>query len=460
MRKQSLQRGAAAMLAAVLVVALLLAAPRADGTAPARPAADQRAGLPDVVSADLDTDGVRDYWTADRMRAALPLDLDPLGRLINPRASGGGGAPAPRATTLTAPRSTGKLFFRTPQGDAVCSAASVNTAQRNVIITAGHCAHTGPRSPCGLFGNCPQYFSRFLFVPRYTNGRAPFGSWVGTRAITHREWIASEDLDRDQALIEVASRNGRRLVDVVGGNGLAWNFPPRESDISVWGWPAESPYDGETVKRCTGTTTSRDSSGDAFIRCPLTGGASGGPWFIGMTSSNVGFIWAVTSRRTTVGTPYLLAHPLDSSIRRLLSNARVYSRTPDATTPTVSNPATLASYPRTSGSSRLSLSAARSSVGRGQRAVLRARASADTSLLLDVRFSRTGAWSRVTSGRTSSTGALDFRVRVVSVGDRWYRVRSATARTSGVRIRVYPCPLPYDRTPSVVDATVCTNPVG
>lgn len=440
------------------MAALLLAAPRAGGTAPARPTADPRSGLPDVVSADLNTDGVRDYWTADRMRRALPLDLDPLGRLITPKASGGGGSLAPRASTLTAPRSTGKLFFRTPDGDAVCSAASVNTAQRDVIITAAHCAHTGPRNPCGLFSNCPQYFSRFLFVPRYTNGRAPYGSWVGTRAIAHREWVTSENLDRDQALIEVAPRNGRLLVDVVGGNGLAWNFPPRESDVSVWGWPAESPYDGETVKRCVGNTAPRDSSGDAFIRCPLTGGASGGPWFIGRTSSSVGFIWAVTSRRTTVGTPYLLAHPIDSSIRRLLSNARVYGRSPDATMPVLSNPANLASYQRTSGSSRLSLTASRSSIGGGQRALLRARSSANTSLLLDVRFSRTGPWSRVTSGRTGSTGVVDFRVRVVSVGQRWYRVRSATARTSGVRIRVYPCPLPSDRTPSAVDATACTNP--
>lgn len=447
-----LRRGASVLATMLVAVALLLVVPRPDGAAAPRP---QAAGLPDVVSADLDTDGVRDYWTADRMRSAIPLDLDPLGRLIAPGTTSG--APAPRATPLTAPRSTGKLFFRTPQGDAVCSAASVNTAQRNVIITAAHCTHTGPRNPCGLFSNCPQYYSSFLFVPRYTNGSAPFGSWVGTRAITHREWIDSENLDRDQALIEVAPRSGRRLVDVVGGNGLAWNFPARESEISVWGWPAESPYDGQTVKRCSGSTADRDGSGDAFIRCPMNGGASGGPWFIGKINSNVGFIWAVTSRRTTVGTPYLLAHPLDSSIRRLLSNARLYGRTSTTDTPVLSNPARSASYPAPRATA-VALSAARSSVGRGQRAVLRARTRADTSLVLDVRFSRTGPWSRAASGRTGPRGRYDFKVRVVSVGDRWYRVRTASARSGSARVRVYPCPLPYDRTPSVVDATACTSP--
>ncbi|KRB74058.1 hypothetical protein ASE01_18870 [Nocardioides sp. Root190] len=441
------------MLGTTLVAVLLLVP--ASGRATGSPTSSR---LPDVVAVDLDPGAVRSYWTGSRMRSALPLDLDAAGDLIDP------GPPATsrvRARAgLASPRSVGKLFFRTPQGDAVCSAASVNTAQKNVIITAAHCAHTGPRNPCGLLRNCPAYFTKFLFVPRYANGTAPDGSWVGTRAITHRQWVQSEDLDYDQALIEVAPRSGRNLVDVVGGNGLAWNFPARQTDIHIWGWPAEAPYDGQTVRRCTGSATPLDSSGDAFIPCPLNGGASGGPWFIGKVSPNIGFIWAVTSRRTTVGKAYLLAHPLDSSIKKLLSNARLYSRASTTRTATTvqSNPAVLTPFAVRAATSP-SVSAVRSHVGRGQLAVLRARAASGTTLTLDVRFSLRGSWSRVTSARVGSTRTIDFTVRVASVGDRWYRVRTSTTRSAAARVRVHPCPLPYDRTPAVVDATECISPV-
>lgn len=448
-------RCCAAALGTVLVAALLLVTPAPGGAAGVVPSA---APLPDVVAADLDPGGVRAYWTPARMASAVPLDLDVLGDLIAPSAPAAGRVSARAA--LASPRSVGKLFFATPQGNAVCSAAAVNTAQKNVIITAAHCAHTGPRNPCGLLQNCPAYFTKFLFVPRYANGTAPDGSWVGTRAITHTAWIQREDLDFDQALIEVAPRSGRNLVDVVGGNGLAWNFPARQTDIHVWGWPAESPYDGQSVRRCIGSTVPLDRSGDAYIPCPMNGGASGGPWFIGMVTSNVGFIWAVTSRRTTSGKQYLLAHPLDSSVKKLLSNARVYSRasTTGAGTSVQSNPAVLTPFAARAATSP-SVAAVRSHVGRGQRAVLRARAAAGTTLTLDVRFTLRGSWSRVTSARVGSTGTLDFPVRVARVGDRWYRVRTSTSRSSAARVRVHPCPLPYDRTPAVVDATECISPV-
>jgi V8-like Glu-specific endopeptidase len=440
------------MLATVLVAALLLVAPPG-GAAGVVPAA---APLPDVVAGDLDPGGVRAYWTERRMRSAVPLDLDVVGDLIAPSPPARGRVSARAA--LTSPRSVGKLFFTTPQGPAVCSAAAVNTAQKNVIITAAHCAHTGPRNPCGLLRNCPSYFTKFLFVPRFANGSAPDGSWVGTRAVTHRQWVEGEDLDFDQALIEVAPRNGRNLVDVVGGNGLAWGFPARQTDVHVWGWPAEAPYDGQSVQRCVGSTASLDSSGDAFIPCPLNGGASGGPWFIGMVSPHVGFIWAVTSRRTVSGKQYLLAHPLDSSIKSLLYNARINARVSGTVAvPVQSNPSVLTSRTvRAVGTP--SVAPLRFNVGRGQRAVLRARAAAGTTLVLDVRYSLRGRWSRLRSGRVGSTRTLDFTLRVGTAGDRWYRVRTATRRSSAARIRIHPCPLPYDRSPAVVDATACSGP--
>lgn len=433
----------------VLALGFLLATPaagrvRSDG---AEGAAGPVAFAHASFAQSLDTTGVEEYWTADRMRAARPLGLDEVGNAITPRAA----APrsASRAAVLAAPRSVGKLFFTAPEGNAVCSAAAVNTAEKNVIITAAHCAHSGMPKACGLLGTqtCPgQYYTNFLFVPRYANGAAPDGEWVGTRAITHRQWIDAEDLEFDQALIEVAPRNGVNLVSVVGGNGVAWNYPATESDIRVWGWPAETPYNGETVQRCGGNTTPFNGSGDAKIPCPLTGGASGGPWFISMANANVGFIWAVTSRRTISGPAHLIAHPLGRSILSLLSVARS-SRVVSSTTA------------RAASRASISLRAVPPRVGRGQLVRLRSRTSANTRVVLGVRYSARGAWHRVQVKRTGADGIVEFGQQPARVGLRWYRVRTATA-SEIVRVRVYPCPLPVDRTPAVVDATGCTAPVG
>lgn len=440
--KRSVARCVAALSGTGLVASLLLVAPQAVPQAKAEVRTT-------AVSAVLATDGVADYWTPERMESAVPLDLDADGDPIEPAASAG--TSRARAATLTAPRSVGKLFFTMPEGNAVCSAAAVNTAEKNVVITAGHCVNSGGRQT--LLGcSAGRYFTNFLFVPRYASGAAPDGQWVGTRAVTHAQWISQCDaFAHDQALIEVAPRNGRNLVDVVGGNGLAWGFPVAQPDISVWGWPAEAPYDGRTVRRCNGSTAALDSSGDAFIGCPMNGGASGGPWFVGMVNPNVGFIWAVTSRRTTSGPAYLLATPLGESIKTLLANARANAR-PITTTPTATAPATTL---RTTG---LAVTPNRTLIGRGQRLMLRIRTNPRSWTATYVGGSSRGPWTRVATRWTDGAGVASVTLRLSKVGYRWYRVRNAKGRSVVLRVRVHVCPLPYQRDPAVVDDTGCSGP--
>lgn len=429
-----------------VVATALLAAPASGRTAgaPPSPAMVTASG---VVEHVLSSEGVLDYWTPARMRAARPLDLDPSGRLVR------GDAPArtTSARALTSPSTAGKLFFSTSAGDAVCSASTVNTARRDLIITAGHCVHSGPTGGLlPLFG-APEAYTNFLFVPRYTNGSAPHGRWVGLRSWTFPAWTERGNPTYDQGLIRLAPRNGRRIVNVVGGNGVAWGYPPREDGVRVWGWPAESPYDGETAHRCAGPTTSFQGSGDAKISCRMTGGSSGGPWFLSMVSRNVGFVWAVTSRRTITGPPYLIAHPLPREIRGLLATTdRAAARSAGTTQPTSS---------RTAYRSRLVLRALDPVVGRGQAGRLRARTAPQTRVVLDVRFRRDAPWRRaVHVGRTNGEGVVVFSIRMVRPGLRWYRARARTGRTDPVRIRVRRCPLPLDERRAVVDATGCTAP--
>ncbi|WP_157538605.1 MULTISPECIES: trypsin-like serine peptidase [unclassified Nocardioides] len=450
--RKSVVRCWAALSGVGLVASLLLVAPQLADASGALP---ERAATASAASALLSTDGVADYWTPARMRSAVPMDLDADGDAI----AGSGpatGTTRARAATLTAPRSVGKLFFTTAQGNAVCSAAALNTAQKNVVITAGHCANSGG-VPNLLGCSKGRYYTNFLFVPRYANGSAPDGQWVGTRAVTHQQWISECDaFEFDQALIEVAPRNGRNLVDVVGGNGVAWNFPAEQADINVWGWPAETPYDGMTVKRCHGTTTELDANGDAFLSCPMTGGASGGPWFVGMVGSNVGYIWAVTSRRTTTGPAYVLAYPIGDSIRTLLADARLNARTVASSSTTTS---TTTSTSPTRAVTGLSVTPNHSVIGRGQLVVLRIRSAARRWVAIDAsRRSARGPWTRVATRWASASGTVAVSQRLVRVGYRWYRVRNAAGRQVVVRVRINVCPLPAQRSAAVVDNTGCTGP--
>lgn len=264
---------------------------------------------------------VRRYWTRARMAAAVPIE-----ELVPSLGASTSGADAPRRTPgragVRTPRTTGKLFFNVDGGAAVCSAAAIKTEKRNQVITAGHCVHTGPNPGGILLPPDPHFYSDWLFVPRYRNGAAPFGRWVANGAWAFTGWIENEAFKFDQAIISFKKRNGRRLVDQVGGNEVVWGKDQRQWGTRIWGWPAEAPYDGETPQRCDGRTVPFENSADAAMNeCDMNGGASGGPWLLprGRTV-NTGRIWAVTSRRV-IGEPILLARPLPREIRRMIRSA-------------------------------------------------------------------------------------------------------------------------------------------
>lgn len=400
-------------------------------------------GGTEAIVVPRDTDRVRAYWTQARREAAVARDLAPDGSVLPAAAAGRSGAAPPAARGAGTPRTAGKLFFTSRSGDGVCSASAVSTPARNAIITAAHCVHSGP----GGILSPAEYFTDFLFVPRYDRGSAPDGSWVGTGVAVHRAWVEDGDLALDQALITVAPRAGRNLVDVVGGNGLAWGYPVAESGVRIVGWPAQAPYDGETAQQCAGSTSAFDGSGDAQLPCGLNGGASGGPWFLRMLGADVGFVWAITSRRTTTGPRYLVAHPLTAAIQTLLAAVGGGDR-PLA--------------PRAAKPRRPRLSASATTVGRGERYTLRVRARPGTRLVLQTRVAAGRPWVRVRGVRTDAAGTALVAVTGATPGTPRYRVkvRRSPRVSAVVRVSVRACPLPPARSAAVVAGLRCTAPVG
>jgi hypothetical protein len=261
---------------------------------------------------------VRDYWTAQRMAAAVPL--------AGPAAPDLGG-PAPAETAATpsyarpaAPGSTaaarlrsgvvgsaaaqraamdvsadssgfprrvhGKVFLTLGDTDYVCSATVVDSAAHTVVWTAGHCVNG---SDIGL-----GFASNWMFVPGYIQGQAPYGSWSATTLMTTDGWQSGSNLRLDVgAAILARDYEGRGIQDVVGGRGIAFD-QPRNQSFDVYGYPAVDPntallppnFDGERLFRCGSGRIANDrppGSGPETmeIDCDMTAGASGGGWVIG-----------------------------------------------------------------------------------------------------------------------------------------------------------------------------------
>ncbi|HET6741331.1 MAG TPA: hypothetical protein VFH76_20440 [Kribbella sp.] len=256
------------------------------------------------------------YWTAEKLRNAIPADL-PSGSVAGTPAKQGassGIASRPVAplggnklTNDTVPSTAGKLFFTDNGLNYVCSASTINNGYKNLIITAGHCVHSGQGG---------AWHSNIVFAPAYYNGQSGYGLWNWSQARAFDSWINSSDFTHDQAFVTLQQRNGANLIDTVGGNGLVWGNGQNQPGTRIWGWPAEPPYNGEVPYYCDGDTYAWGGS-DAALTCSMNGGASGGPWFKDRIDANLGYVFAVTSRRTTSGTPTLLSTPNTPDVKTM-----------------------------------------------------------------------------------------------------------------------------------------------
>lgn len=229
-----------------------------------------------------------EYWTAERMRAALPGDALVAGKTPSGAsesvkagrertvATQKARPVRPGATAQTPVAHIGKVFFTLGGSNYVCSANAVSSANESTVATAGHCLNEGP----GTFA------TRFTFVPAYQNGSAPYGQWTATELHAPTNWTSGGDITYDTGFAVVSSPTGISLSDTVGASGVAFN-DSRGLTYSAFGYPAASPFTGETLQYCYGTATDDPygQSESQGIPCDMTGGSSGGPWFIGSSSS-------------------------------------------------------------------------------------------------------------------------------------------------------------------------------
>ncbi|GAA3232627.1 trypsin-like serine peptidase [Nonomuraea helvata] len=182
------------------------------------------AGLASTAQADdtLSTDALAtqaqaaetlNFWTGSNnaaLKQATAFNPDALE--VQKISSGGGysadtkpGSTAPigeekkvaaKVQNVNFPKTTGKVFFQGRDGKLYwCSGTSIQSQYRNLVATAGHCVYD-------IAGN-DEVVSKWVFVPGYYQGKAPFGVYVGKQAFTHYDFDVYEDFDKDYAFVTV-----------------------------------------------------------------------------------------------------------------------------------------------------------------------------------------------------------------------------------------------------------------
>ncbi|RMX05197.1 hypothetical protein EAW55_00595 [Legionella jordanis] len=181
----------------------------------------------------------------------------------------------PSTANSSFPYSTvGKLFFTIPgQGDYVCSASVI---AKRVVLTAGHCVHSGS-------GGLGGYFMNFTFIPAYRNGAAPFLSWTATYVLTTPSWSTGGGTvpnAADYAMLEVADQTFmgtlRSISYLTGALGWQTNsLIPNHSHLL--GYPCN--FDScQEMHQVTAQSARWVSPNNVEYGSDMQGGSSGGPW--------------------------------------------------------------------------------------------------------------------------------------------------------------------------------------
>ena len=230
-----------------------------------------------------------DYWTPARQANAIPRDMSPDPKKGKP--GGGGGTPTTSVTGATwtdsnadVAKTTGKVFFTLGGVAYVCSGSAVDSAHGSLVLTAGHCLHDGDQG---------DFATNWIFYPRWNAGKPDqsLGTWTATELFTTSNWAgdwptSGAGFNDDAGFAVVTNGTTTTLESVLFAAGakipvadFGGHLPT--SVYSAFGYPAARPYAGQTLTYCQGTTRlDRDALNTMALGCNMTGGSSGGPWFV------------------------------------------------------------------------------------------------------------------------------------------------------------------------------------
>jgi V8-like Glu-specific endopeptidase len=136
------------------------------------------------------------------------------------------------------------------------------------------------------------------------------------------QWVASEDINYDVGAAVVNQLNGQNLTDVVGAQGVAFN-QARGQAMYAFGWPAAAPYNGTQMIYCSGTTFNAFISDGIGMTCDMTGGSSGGPWFLQFNeAAGTGVVNSVNSYKINFFTFWMFGPYFGADAQNLYNTAQ------------------------------------------------------------------------------------------------------------------------------------------
>jgi len=186
------------------------------------------------------------------------------------RAISSGGSPPrgiPAAQRFAGVPTVGALFSTTGARTHFCTASVVDSAPRDLAVTAAHC----------VYSKSGGYLRHVVFVPGYHDGERPYGTWKVEKITVAAGWRRSQNPDLDVAFLTIG-RPGTHIQDQTGGLRLGTGGPYSQ-DVEAIGY---NDTGSRPVKCRTKAFEFRWSQRELYCR-DFWDGTSGGPWITGFS---------------------------------------------------------------------------------------------------------------------------------------------------------------------------------
>jgi len=217
-------------------------------------------------------------------------------------------------------RQIGKLYFDVDPGPGTrwswCSATVVNSENKSMVLTAGHCVYSPDPDGDGRISGNGYWHQNTFFCPGYENG-CNLGAYNWRLMTTTPSWYygtgGNYDWGDDIGVVLVSPNGNGPIVPFTGAQGIMFNAPANQFawafgyPVSDYRWPQYT-YSGEDMIYCPGSTIPVDGNHLA-LPCTMTGGSSGGPWLTDVNYGNwLGYVHSVNSHKpwggAYMGGPY------------------------------------------------------------------------------------------------------------------------------------------------------------